>query len=104
MPEFTAVFVGEEDGSVDIKEEDGSVDIKEEEGSFDIKEECLKEKDPLSTTSQSTKGKKENRGPILMIWIENSNLALLQLLNLKVKGREWEYDQYEYIKYYSFSY
>ena len=48
MAEFTAVFVEEEDGSMDIKEEDGSVDIKEE---------CVEEKDPLSTTSQSTLGK-----------------------------------------------
>jgi len=37
IAEFTAVFLGEEDGSVDIKEE------------------CVEEKDPLSTTSQSTK-------------------------------------------------
>ena len=49
MAEFTAVFVGEEDVSLDIKEEDGSVDIKEE---------CVEEKDPLSSTSQCTKGKK----------------------------------------------
>ena len=63
MAEFTAVFVGEEDCSVDIKKEDGS---------FYIKEECVEEKDPLLTTSQSTKGKKKNRGPILK-WIENSN-------------------------------
>jgi hypothetical protein len=59
MAAFTAVFVVEEDGSVDIKEEDGSVDIKEE---------CVEEKDPLSTTSQSTQsinGKKKKRGPIL---------------------------------------
>ena len=49
MAEFTAVFVREEDGSVDIKEEDGSVDIKEE---------CVEEKDPLSTTSQGTLGKR----------------------------------------------
>ena len=41
MSEFTAVFVGEEDISLDIKEEDGSVDIKEE---------CVEEKDPLITT------------------------------------------------------
>ena len=47
MTEFTAVFVVEEDGSMDIKEEDGSVDIKEE---------CVEEKDPLSTTSQSSLG------------------------------------------------
>jgi hypothetical protein len=40
MAEFTAVFVVEEDGSVDIKEE------------------CVEEKDPLSTTSQSTIGKR----------------------------------------------
>ena len=52
MAEFTAVFVVEEDGSVDIKEE------------------CVEEKDPLSTTSQSTKGEKKHRGPILK-WIEN---------------------------------
>ena len=74
MPEFTAVFVGEEDGSVDIKEEDGSVDIKEkngsvdikeEDGSVDIKEECEEEKDPLIITSQNIKGKKKNTGPIL---------------------------------------
>ena len=52
MAEFTAVFVVEEDGSVDIKEE------------------CVEEKDPLSTTSQSTKGKKKHIGPILK-WIEN---------------------------------
>ena len=58
MAEFTAVFVEEEDGSVDIKEEDGSVDIKEEDGSVDIKEECGEEKDPFSITSQSTKGKR----------------------------------------------
>jgi hypothetical protein len=44
MAEFTAVFVVEEDGSVDIKEE------------------CEEEKDPLSTTAQSTKGKKELTG------------------------------------------
>ena len=44
MAEFTAVFVEEEDGSVDIKEED------------------VEEKDPLSTTSQSIKGKKEHTG------------------------------------------
>ena len=56
MSEFTAVFVGEEDGSVDIKEEDGSVDIKEE---------CEEEKDPLIITSQNIKGKKKNTGPIL---------------------------------------
>ena len=56
---FTAVFVGEEDCSVDIKEEYGSVDIKEEYGSVDIKEESVKEKEPLSTTSHSTKGKKK---------------------------------------------
>ena len=42
MAEFTAVFV-------------------EEDGSLDIKEECLEENDPLSTSSQSTKGKKEHR-------------------------------------------
>ena len=74
MAEFTAVFVKEKNGtvdikeddvSVDIKEKDGSVDIKEEEGSFDIKEESLEEKDPLSTTSQSTKGKQAKRGLIL---------------------------------------
>jgi hypothetical protein len=47
MTEFAAVFVEEEDGSMDIKEEDGSVDIKEE---------CVEEKDPLSTTSQSSLG------------------------------------------------
>ena len=41
MAEFTAVFVGEGDGNVDIKEE------------------CVEEKDPLSTTSQSNKGKIE---------------------------------------------
>ena len=58
MAEFTVVFVGEEDGSVDIKEEEGSVNIKEKDGSVDIKEECVEEEDPLSTTSQSTKGKK----------------------------------------------
>ena len=76
MAEFTAVFVEEEDGSVDfkeedfsvdikeedgsvdIKEEDGSVDIKEDDGSVDIKEECGEEKDPFSITSQSTKGKR----------------------------------------------
>ena len=52
MAEFTAVFVGEEDGSVDIKEE------------------CVEEKDPLSTLSQSTKGKQKNRGHILK-WIKN---------------------------------
>ena len=46
--EFTAVFVEEEDGSVDIHEEDDSLDIKEE---------CMVKKDPLSTTSHSTKGK-----------------------------------------------
>ena len=40
MAECTAVFVEEEDGSVDIKEE------------------CVEEKYPLSTTSQSTKGKR----------------------------------------------
>ena len=62
MTKFTAVFVGEEDGSVDIKEEDGSVDIKEEDGSVDIKEECVEEEDPLmSTTPQSTKGKRSIR-------------------------------------------
>ena len=37
-----------------VEEEDGSVDIKEEYGIVDIKEECVEEKDPLSTTSQST--------------------------------------------------
>ena len=37
-----------------VEEEDGSVDIKEEDDSVDIKEECVEEKDPLSTTSQST--------------------------------------------------
>ena len=37
--EFTAVFVVEEDGSVDIKEE------------------CVEEEDPLSTTSQNTQGR-----------------------------------------------
>ena len=62
MAEFTAVFVGEGGGSVDIKEEDGSLDIKEEDGSMDIKEECVDEKDPLSTTSQSINGKKEHKG------------------------------------------
>ena len=36
MTEFTAVFVGEGDGNVDIKEE------------------CVEEKDPLSTTALST--------------------------------------------------
>ena len=41
------MFLGEEDGSVYIKGEDCSVYIKEE---------CVEEKDPLSTTSQSTKG------------------------------------------------
>ena len=50
------MFVEEEDGSVDIKETDGSVDIKEKDGSVDIKEEYAEEKDPLSTTSQSTQG------------------------------------------------
>ena len=63
MTEFIAVFVSmdskEEDGSVDIKEEDGSVDIKEEYGSVDYKEEYLEEEDPLSTTSQSTQGKRK---------------------------------------------
>ena len=47
MAEFTAVFVGEEDGSLEIKEE------------------CVEEIDPLSTTSQSTKGKQAKRGLIL---------------------------------------
>ena len=40
MAEFTAVFVEEKDGSVDIKEE------------------CVEEKKPLSTSPQSTKGKR----------------------------------------------
>ena len=62
MAEFTAVFVGKGGGSVDIKEEDGSLDIKEEDGSMDIKVECVDEKDPLSTTSQSINGKKEHKG------------------------------------------
>ena len=66
MTEFTAVFVGEEDGYVNIKEEDGSVDnkeeygsvdIKEEDGSVDIKEGDEEEKDPWITTSQSTQGR-----------------------------------------------
>ena len=52
MAEFTAVFVVEEDGYVDIKEE------------------CVEEKDPLCTTPQSTKGKQKHRGPILK-WITN---------------------------------
>ena len=45
MAEFTAVFVVEEDGSLDIKEE------------------CMDEIDPLLTTSQSTKGKRKIEGP-----------------------------------------
>ena len=57
IPRWGTVDNKEEEGSFDIKEEDGSVDIKEEEGSFDIKEECVEEKDPLLTTSHSTKGK-----------------------------------------------
>ena len=40
MAEFTAVFVGEGDGNVDIKEE------------------CVEEKDPLSATALSTIGKR----------------------------------------------
>ena len=76
MAEFTAVFVEEKNGSVDIKEEDGSVDIKEEDGSVDIKEECEEEKDPLIITSQNLKGKKKNTGTILK-QIENSNCAFV---------------------------
>ena len=45
MIEFTAVFVVEEGGSLDIKEE------------------CMDEIDPLLTTSQSTKGKRKIEGP-----------------------------------------
>ena len=82
MAEFTAVFLREEDGSVDInefgsvdiksegdgpleiKEEDGALEIKEEDGSLEIKE-CVQKKDPLSTTStsQSTKSKSKIMAP-----------------------------------------
>ena len=37
-----------------------AVFVKEEDGSLDIKVELIEEKDP--STSQSTKGKKEHRG------------------------------------------
>ena len=71
MAEFTAVFVEENNGSVDIKEEDVSVDIKDEDGSVDIKEECEEEEDPLSTTSQSTKGEKSVREDVVYIITPN---------------------------------
>ena len=58
MAKFTDVFVGVED----TKWEDGFLNIKKENGSVDIKEECDEEKDPLSITSQSAKGKKGHKG------------------------------------------
>ena len=77
MAEFTAVFVTEEDGSVDKKEEgvdnstvnikveceeeDSSVDIKEEceeeDSSVDIKGECEEEEDSLITTALCSTGR-----------------------------------------------
>ena len=65
MTELTAVFVGVEDGSVDIEEEDGSDDIMEE---------C--EKDPLITTSQSTIGKRNTN---VLKCIKNPNFAVVQV-------------------------
>ena len=71
MTELTAVFVGVEDGSVDIEEEDGSDDIMEE---------C--EKDPLITTSQSTIGK---RSIDVLKWIKNPNFAVSYRFHLSGK-------------------
>ena len=64
MAEFTAVFMVEEDGSVDIKE--GCV-------------ECVKEKDSLSTTSQSTKGKRGTNNELYKgsnIMLKDANLLI----------------------------
>ena len=76
------MFVGEEDGSVDIQEEDDSLDIKEE---------CMVKKDPLSTTSQSTKGKSKIVGLFKLLTeaytftlglLTDSLTDLLQLVHL----------------------
>ena len=61
MAEFTAVFMVDEDGSVDIKVE------------------CVKEKDPLSTTSQSTKGKRGTNNELFKgsnIMLKDANLLI----------------------------
>ena len=55
--EDDSVEFKEEDDSVEFKEEDDSVEFKEEDDSVEFKEECWQKKDPLSTTSQSTKSK-----------------------------------------------